>query len=618
MNTKNKQNLPFTATRITGGFWKQKQDMIRSTTIYSVYRRFAESGRVEAFACKPEHAEDVHYYWDSDVAKWIESVAYLAAEERNETLEAWADAIIADIAANQWEDGYINSYYTVRDPAGRFQRRKRHELYCAGHLIEAAIAYKHATGKDLLYRCMLRYADLIDRIFRVEKSAGFLTPGHQELELALVKLYRESGERRYLDLAVYFLDARGSIAERAMANLTEEAGETMFELPYAQDQAPVRQMQTAEGHAVRLLYMCIAMADVAAECNDAELQATCERLFADIVNKKMYITGGVGSNANHEGFDEAYHLPNAFAYNETCASIAMCFFAAKMQLLSSSSAYADVIERELYNGVLSGISLCGKKFFYENPLEIDLSAARRLPGEKMKLYFPLTERVELFWCSCCPPNLTRIIPSVADFLYTLDGDVLRVNQYMESETICEGDTLAQLTDYPRTGKIAFSYRGKTRRVGFRIPFWCQNFSVQKNGIAVMGELCDGYYYLPVSDGETVTLDLDMTPAFYEANPAVRENAWKVAVMRGPVVYCAEGIDNPDVDLWEFRTGATVKEADGDEFYVPKLCVYGEERRGGEALYGISKYMRRQARLTLIPYYAFANRGKSDMAVWLKQ
>ncbi len=621
MKNKKQFNIDYAATKLTGGFWSEKQALIRNTTIHSVYRRFAESGRVAAFSCDPAGADRVHYYWDSDVAKWLESVAYLTEQQRDAELEALADAIIDEIAAHQWEDGYINSYYTVRDPAGRFQKRKRHELYCAGHLIEAAVAYKRATGKDTLYRCMLRYADLIDRVFRVEKSAGFLTPGHQEIELALVKLYQASGEERYLQLAAYFTDARGDASERAMAGLTETPGETMFELPYAQDQAPVREMQSAEGHAVRLLYMCAAMADIALARRDSALRASCERLFYDMVERKMYITGGLGSNANHEGFDAPYCLPNAYAYNETCASIAMCLFAMRMQLLSDSSVYADVIERELYNGVLSGISLCGKKFFYENPLEIDLDARERLPGEKFKLYHPLSQRVELFWCSCCPPNLTRIIPTVANYMYTMDGEVLRVNQYMAGKTELAEMQLVQQTDYPRDGSVVFCYKGKPRRVGFRIPGWCHSYEIEQGGKAAVGALHNGYFYLSLSDGDCVTLHFDMTPVKVEANPHVKEDAWKIAVMRGPVVYCAEATDNPEIPLHAFRATGEIRTGEIlDGFYFPSLYLAGEMRvaEDGAPLYRAGAYRRVPCELKLIPYHTFANRNECDMAVWLHQ
>lgn len=368
--------------RLTGGFWQKKQEVNRKETIWGVYRRFRESGRFDALACRPDSGIDVHWFWDSDVAKWIEAVAYLTAEHPEPELEKLADEMIESIAAAQDADGYYNSYFLLLPREERFRNRCRHELYCAGHLMEAAVAYKRATGKDLLYRCMLKYAALIDRVFRVEKSAGFLTPGHQEIELALIELWRESDDERWLTLAEYFLNARGSEAERVSARIDEDR------MDYAQDRYPVREQTGAEGHAVRLLYMAIAMAEVAELRGDAEMRGACLRIFNDIARHKIYITGGLGSNCNIEGFDEPYFLPNDTAYAETCASIALILFARRMQALDESSVYADVIERTLYNGMLSGISLDGRAFFYENPLEIDLAAPKRLFGRKTLIHYP--------------------------------------------------------------------------------------------------------------------------------------------------------------------------------------------------------------------------------------
>lgn len=608
-----KKQIGLESVRITDGFWKRKQNLVRETTVFNVYNRFYDTGRVEALKCIPNIPEKKHYFWDSDLAKWIEGVAYLAQKEPCPELERLADSMIADIAANQREDGYFNSYFQTVETDKVYAVRKNHELYCAGHLIEAAIAYKRATGKDLLYRCMLKFADQIDRVFRVEKTAAFLTPGHQELELALVKLWRESGERRYLELAQYFINERCSEREREMAGIKPD------QLCYAQDHLPVREQFTAEGHAVRLLYMCCAMADLALETDDAELKTACERLFRNMAEERMYITGGLGSNSNYEGFEENYHLPNEIAYNETCASIAMCLFARRMQLLSDDPIYANVIEREIYNGVLSGLSLDGKAFFYENPLEIDLMSPTHASGNRQKIHYPIQQRVEVFSCSCCPPNIVRFIPALGEYLYTVEDGGIRVHQYMDSEAR-EGDLrLIQKTDYPRSGDVEFHYQGSATAVSFRIPDWCQAYTLSHNGRPVEAKLVNGYVTIPMANNDRVSIHFEMPVTFVEANPAIRANAGKCAVMRGPVVYCAEQVDNENLRLYDFRAseeGANTEES--AQFYFPTITLKGETREEGKSLYAAERFRRRLSELKMIPYHAFANRGASNMTVWLLQ
>ena len=512
--------------RLTGGFWQKKQELNRKETIWGVYRRFRESGRFDALACRPDSGIDVHWFWDSDVAKWIEAVAYLTAGHPEPELEKLADEMIESIAAAQDADGYYNSYFLLLPREERFRNRCRHELYCAGHLMEAAVAYKRATGKDLLYRCMLKYAALIDRVFRVEKSAGFLTPGHQEIELALIELWRESGDERWLTLAEYFLNARGSEAERVSARIDEDR------MDYAQDRYPVREQTGAEGHAVRRLYMAIAMAEIAELRGDAEMRGACLRIFNDIVRHKIYITGGLGSNCNIEGFDEPYFLPNDTAYAETCASIALILFARRMQALDESSVYADVIERTLYNGMLSGISLDGRAFFYENPLEIDLAAPKRLFGRKTLIHYPPARREELFGCSCCPPNLARFLPRVGDLVASAEDGTIRVHQYMQSEIRVDGATLVMKTDYPKSGIVEVRYSGDARRVGFRIPAWCGSWKLSRDGHSEQGTVRNGYCWLSLAGDSRVTLEFYMPVGFTEANPGVRADAGRVAVTRG--------------------------------------------------------------------------------------
>ena len=359
--------VPFSTVRINDGFWKQKQKMIRETTAYAVYERFRDTGRFEALECKWKEGDPdspPHIYWDSDVAKWIEGVAYLTALEKCEDLEKIADKAIENIVRNCDENGYFNSHYLVTEQEKRFTNRGCHELYCAGHLIEAAVAYRDATGKDALLKAMCRFADYIEQVFKVEKSAAFTTPGHPELELALVKLYHATGERRYLELSKFFVDEHGTNDK----DISMEEREKKGILSYNQDEMPLRQRGTVEGHCVRALYLLCSMADLAREYGDAELTAACERCFDNIVNKRMYITGGVGSTYVGETFTVDYHLPNRTAYAETCAAISLAMFASRMQSLRADGRYGDIVERVIYNGMLSVISMDGRSFFYENPL----------------------------------------------------------------------------------------------------------------------------------------------------------------------------------------------------------------------------------------------------------
>ena len=358
--------IGFDKVSLESGFLHEKQKLNREVTLDAVYNRFYETGRFDAFKCdwKEGMEKQPHYYWDSDVAKWMEAVAYILKKESNPELEAKVENLIDEIEKNQSPDGYFNIFFTVIEPDKRFFERTAHELYCAGHLFEAAVAYFECTGKDRFLKLMEKYADHIIRVFVEEKTAKFITPGHEEIELALVRMYSATKKKKYLDLAKFFIDNRG------YAEAEKEY--------YSQSHLPVREQKTAEGHAVRACYLYAAMADVAYETGDTELYEVCKTLFADIVNKKMYITGGIGSTRKGEAFTVPYDLKNDKAYAETCAAISLMFFAHRMMRFENDAKYADVIERVLYNGMISGLSLDGTSFFYENPLEIDLKNAPML------------------------------------------------------------------------------------------------------------------------------------------------------------------------------------------------------------------------------------------------
>ena len=611
-------NLSYEQVTLKDGFFKKKVDLVRDVTIYSVFDRFDETGRVGAFACRytPDNKDGLpmpHVFWDSDVAKWIESVAYLRKVQINPLLESKVDAIADEIERNRDENGYFNSHYLTVEQENRFSDRSKHELYCAGHLLEAAIAYKRATGKDKLYRLMKDYIDYIDRVFRVEGSAAFVTPGHEEIELALIKLYRESGEEKYLDLAMFFLDERGGDKEKHLFSDERAAS-------YTQSHLPVRAQNTAEGHAVRLCYLFTAAAEAAYLRKDNELKEAAEAVFRNIVERRMYVTGGIGSTCVGEAFEDDYLLPNETAYCETCASIGLMLYAHRMQLLSDDSIYADVIERELYNGMLAGLSLDGKSFFYENPLKIALDHHSRAFSGKMRIHFPITERVEVFGCSCCPPNLTRIIPSVGNYIATVDGSTVRLHQYIASSIDLGDATLALNTNYPADGEIKVTLRGGAKQIGLRIPSWCESFDADKNG-----EVRNGYLYVTLADGESVTLRLSMTVRFVEASPFVRENAGKIAVSYGPIVYCAEAAHNPTaliggakLDDIRISTDAITYVHPDETYGLPVVFMTAYRREipfTSAPLYSYAPTPLEPVPLQLIPYACYANAGSSDMQVW---
>ena len=616
------KNISFDKIKITGGFWAEKQALVRNAAMMTVYNRFDDTGRIGAFACDWKEGMDKkpHFFWDSDVAKWIESVAYVTKLEKSEELEALADAIIDNVEKNQHDDGYFNIYYTVVDPENRFAKRGCHELYCAGHLLEAAIAYKDATGKDKLYNCMLKYIDLIERIFMIEDSAKFTTPGHQELELALVKLYDYTGEERYLRLAQYFIDKRGT-NEKDITNHVETM--VSYDKLAFQDHAPIREQTTAEGHSVRLCYLYVAVADLAYRTGDEALKNAAYAVFENIINKRMYITGGVGSTPNSEKFEDDYELDNLVSYNETCATLSLALFAHRMQELFDDSRYADTIERAIYNGFISGMSLDGTAYFYENPTKIDLKARKRTMAGRFKIDYPITQRVSVFNCSCCPPNIIRFIPSVGNFLYTLDGNTLRVNQFMESEGEFEGISIKQKTNYPFDGRVEIDFAGQGKRLALRLPGWCKSFKLSVNGTDVKYELVGGYLRFDVADGDKVVYEMEIKPVFNYSNPKVSVNASRVAISVGPMVYCAEAVDNKGFDsenggLDNLRMDVSAGLEVGFDDGLKLPVVYGKAtyRKPTEALYSSSVPELGETVVKFIPYHAFANRGETDMQVWM--
>ncbi len=596
-------DFKFTDVNITGGFWKKLEERNRNITINAVYDRFSDTGRFEAMHCTWKQDSGIpapSIFWDSDVAKWVEGAAYILAKHENPDLMAIVEDVIDAIEENQWEDGYYNIYFTVGEPESRFKSRLNHELYCAGHLIEAAVAYYEATGRDRFLKLMEKYADYIERAFVTEKTAKFVTPGHEEIELALLRLYRCTKKEKYLDLCKFFVNSRGQQKEEVYPFANEA---------YDQHNLPARELSLAEGHSVRALYFYTAMADLANQANDTELLSACKRLFDDIVNRKMYITGGVGSSYIGENFTVAYDLPSENAYTETCAAIALIFFCQKMLENEINSVYADTMERVMYNGMLSGTSYDGKAFFYENPLEINLRNHYRNTSLVKKDRLPITQRKEVFDCSCCPPNINRVFSSMEQYIYTKKDGVYYVHQFMQS-TLKDGNAaIVQTTDFPHCGNISLKFNG-IKTAAERIPYWCREFS-----ISVPYKAENGYAY--IENPENVEIEFKLEPVLYGANAEVNGLSGKAALMYGPIVYCVEGVDN-NVNLHRLSFAEILNASleHTDELDTTAIITDGYIYNAPESLYAPFAASYEKVRIKLIPYYLFANRGESDMLVWL--
>lgn len=623
-------SISYSKVNITEGFWQRRQQINNQKTVYAVYNRFLETGRIDAFkfAWKPGDPNKPHFFWDSDVAKWMEGVAYIYNStkgkelmKKDEELVRKVDELVDLIEKNQDESGYFNIYFTVVEPENRWKIRTAHELYCAGHLIEAAVAYYEATGKRKFLDLMCKYADHIEKVFKKERSANFITPGHEEIELALVRLYRATGERRYLELAKFFIDERGKDDPSKYYEFANAK--------YAQDHLPVREQHTAEGHAVRATYLYSAMADIAYEYNDEQLFDCCRKIFRDIMNKKMYITGGIGSSHNGESFTIPYDLPNITAYSESCAGIGLALFAWRMLNIDADSCYSDVIERIMYNVLLSSVSLDGESFFYENPLEVIPSLLTRDTSLKKQMSrFPAIQRSHVFSCSCCPPNILRFISSIGNLIYTYDDKTVFVHQYIASETkfTIKGKNvqIIQQTDYPNDGKITLSITGmEGRKLAVRIPYWCKNYKIERDNVEITEKPIKGYVYIDCNNEfTTVSITFDMHPRLFEASPNVQVNSGRVALQRGPIVYCLEAIDNGknirDISI-DKNTNFTIKYDD----YFGTCIIEAEGYRRDESKYEMlyqpidfANNKKLKQKLKFIPYYAFANRGISEMIIWI--
>ncbi len=608
------KNINYKQVEITGGYWKKKQELNKNVTIDAVYDRFSETGRIKAFKFewKEGMPDKPHIFWDSDVAKWMEGAAYVLAKEHNDEIYQKVNELIEDIEKNQCEDGYFNIYFTVCEPDARFTNRWAHELYCAGHLAEAAVALYEGIGDSRLLKCMEKYMAYIKKVFMEEKSASFDTPGHEEIELALIRMYNCTKDKKYLDLAMYFINTRGT-SEKDLNDIVNSPEDKTADTGLStQTHLPVREQKTAEGHSVRACYLYTAVAEAAALTGDKELFESCKSIFDDIITKKMYITGGIGSTNFYEGFTTPYDLPNKRAYAETCASIGMIYFAQKMMISENKTIYADIIEKQLYNGMISGLSLDGKSFFYTNPLGINLAVNNRFPGHttNSKEWNPITQRPPVFGCSCCPPNINRLLASIGEYIYGYEDDEIYVNQFVISTAEINGMKISQQTNYPADGRIIIKSES-AKAVHIRIPSWCNEFEIDCDY-----SVKDGYAV--VENAECINVNFIMKPVFMEANTGVHNNVGKVAVMYGPVVYCAESCDNTKNLEELFICNDFKAEASFDEYFDANiLSVKGVRKISCKELYAPVSDNYEDYTIKMIPYAAFANRGESNMCVWMK-
>ncbi len=653
--------------QIDDSFWGRRQTVNREVTLPAEYRHCQETGRIDAWKLDwdPGMPNPPHHFWDSDVAKWIEAVGYVLAAHPDEELKSRADEVIDMIAEAQQDDGYLNTHFTTVEPVCSFvcpqggtghtkehnnrwtNLRDMHELYCAGHLMEAAVAYYEGTGDRQLLDVLCRYADHIDSVFGPGEGQKRGYPGHEEIELALVKLYRATGEGRYLDLAKFFIDERGrrphyfDIEARRRG---EGPRDYRFETyDYAQAHLPVGEQTTAEGHAVRAMYLYSGMADVAAETDDESLLAACERLWENVTKRRMYVTGGVGSSSHGERFTVDYDLPNDLAYAETCAAVGLVFWAHRMLQFDGDGKYADVMERALYNGVLSGVSLEGDKFFYANPLEAIPALHEARPdlfGRDAVSY----TRQDWFSCACCPPNLARLIASLGKYVYSQDEDGesrsdypkgIHVHLYVGGSGTFDVDgqeiVLSQKTRYPWEGEVVVTVQseGEVRfPLALRIPGWSRGAALQINGRAVdvASRLEQGYVTIERlwKPGDQIVLDLPMPVERVEAHPAVGENCGCVAIQRGPLVYCLEEVDNgPNLHDIVLPADAELQTAFEEDLLGGVVAVEGEAKRRDAKRWGGTLYQPAPSELETvpfraIPYYAWANRNPGEMLVWIQQ
>lgn len=632
----NQKNVEF-----KNSFWKNEQELVRREVIpYQLkaledgidgaepsqcmenFRKAAKLIKLRKSGAKtPVYPTDKWHYtnensepsafkgWvfqDSDLYKWIEAASYSLQNHPDAELETAVDDVTELICSAAEDDGYIDTLYTINNPAARFENlRDFHELYCFGHLAEAACAHYSVTGKKALLNAAERFADLICKEFGENGRQGY--GGHPIAEEGMLKLYGLTGKQDYLDTARLFINRRGTRPYYFDVERGESTPENKIKYIYNQAHLPVRAQKEAAGHAVRAVYLYTAMAHLARLDDDEELLTACKTLFDDIVNTKMYITGGIGSTKEGEAFTYAYDLPNGTAYAETCAAVGLIFFARRMMQADFDSKYFNTAERCLYNCVLSGMAEDGKSFFYTNPLDVD---PKTLAADERKSHIKAT-RQKWFGCACCPPNIARLISGLGEYCFTQSEDTVFINLYKNCKAQCKDAEIEITGDYTGSGKIEVKIKPrKAIKIALRIPEWCDHFTFSRKDPFIK----KGYAYFETNKEQTITADFNTGIKIIRCNPNVRENMGKVAVTRGPFIYCLEEKDN-GADLQMLRLSKHAKFSfDGENIFADGYREYFESR----ALY--SEYRppnERLVRLKFIPYYKWANRGENELAVYVR-
>lgn len=627
--------VPFPDVRLEGKFWHERLETVLDRTVPSQHKKLGEYGILDSLKLPnpppplrfPRHSNGftVQVFWDSDVGKWIEAASYALAHRRDADIEAKIEAAVDDLEKAQAPDGYLNCWYLGHEPENRWTNlRDNHEMYNAGHLLEGAIAYFRVTGRRRFLDVMERYLDHIYSTFGTEpgKKRGY--DGHEEIELALMKLYYLTGEKKHLDFAAYLINERGQQpphyfdVEREARDGAEAKQRYVFaNYEYSQSHKPVREQDKVVGHAVRAMYLYTAMADLAAELNDAALKRACEVLWDDVMETKMYVTAGLGPSAHNEGFTHDFDLPNQTAYAETCASVALIFWAQRMLHLDLDGKYADILELAMFNGALSGLSRDGEHYFYANPLESDGTPTRW----------------DWHTCPCCTMNVSRLVASVGGYFLSTSEDGVAFHLYggIGSTVEIGGQKVAlrEVSNYPWSGDIRISVDPETPAafdVKLRIPGWCHGATIAVNGQKIEAVTEKGYVTIrrTWTKGDTIALDLPMPAERLYSHPGVIMNAGRVALKRGPLVYCVEEADNPGGRVQRLkikRDGALEAKTEVGLFdgvvtlKAPATAIDEGEWSG---LYRTRPPAEREASLTAIPYYLWANRGQGSMVVWIPE
>lgn len=630
--------------QIDDPFWSKHVDLVKDAII--PYQWNAMNDRIPD--AEPSHCLDNFeiaagrksgefygaVFQDTDIAKWLEAVGFSLAANEDSELETTADQVIELIAEAQQEDGYLDTYFIIKEPDRKWKNLcEGHELYTAGHMMEAAAAYYQGTGKRKFLDVAEKLADLLCDTFGTEEGKIHGYPGHQEVEIGLIKLYRATGKQKYLELAKYFIDARGVgenyfLKERQTSghgNIFPELAD--YRPEYSQSDRPVREQSAAEGHAVRAVYMYSAMADLADAYQDQELMDTCVRIWNNIVRKQMYITGGIGASGILERFTTDYDLPNDCNYSESCASIGLAMFGIRMANITRDASYIDTVERALYNTVLAGIALDGKSFFYVNPLEVwPENCMERTSREHVK---PV--RQKWYGVACCPPNIARTLASMGQYIYSAGERELYVNLFISNQAeadLAAGNVhISMETRFPFENEIHISVKSVPAggmKLAVRIPEYARGYRMSAAGCPVCCREEKGYAVAELEKDTEIDVSFEAPARFVRANPNVRADCGKVAVTKGPLVYCLEETDNgKNLSELYADTSQEIREVDSELFGGIKELIFQGKRirenawKNGE-LYGEHPLEFTDVILKAVPYAYWNNRGVGEMTVWVKE